>query len=75
MDSGACTLALHAGGQRRQGADAPKIVFRVPDLAAARKALLVRGVLMGEMRSPAPGIQVCDGVDPEGHRFSIEAHE
>jgi predicted enzyme related to lactoylglutathione lyase len=75
LDSGACTLALHAGGQRRQGADAPKIVFRVADLDEARDELLARGVPMGEARSPAPGVQVCDGVDPEGNRFSIESHE
>jgi catechol 2,3-dioxygenase-like lactoylglutathione lyase family enzyme len=75
LDSGACTLALHAGGQRRLGADAPKIVFRVADLAAARDELLARGVPMGEVRSPAPGVLVCDGADPEGNHFSIEAHE
>lgn len=73
MKTGSCTLALHAGGQRRLGDDAPKIVFRVPDVPAARHALLERGVPMGEIRSPAPGVQVADGVDPEGNRFSIES--
>ena len=73
LETGSCTLALHAGGQRRLGADAPKVVFRVPDVPAARQQLVQRGVPMGEIRSPAPGVQVADGVDPEGNRFSIES--
>ncbi len=73
LETGSCTLALHAGGQLRQGDDAPKIVFRVSDVTAARDALARRGVPMGEVRSPAPGVEVSDGVDPEGNRFSIES--
>jgi predicted enzyme related to lactoylglutathione lyase len=73
LETGSCTLALHVGGQRRLGADAPKIVFRVLDVPAARRQLVQRGVPMGEIRSPAPGVQVADGVDPEGNRFSIES--
>jgi predicted enzyme related to lactoylglutathione lyase len=73
LETGSCTLALHAGGQRRLGADAPKVVFRVSDVPAARRQLVQRGVPIGEIRSPAPGVQVADGVDPEGNRFSIEA--
>lgn len=42
------------------------------DLAADREELLRRGASMGELRSPAPGVLVCDGVDPEGNRFSLE---
>ena len=75
LETGACTLALHGGGQRRFGPDAPKFVFRVTDLEAAREELLQKVVPMGEIRSPAPGVQVCDGQDPEGNRFSIEARE
>ncbi|NIV32200.1 MAG: hypothetical protein GWN58_22780 [Anaerolineae bacterium] len=73
LDTGSCTLALHAGGQRRLGKDAPKIVFRVSDVSAACQELARRGVSMGEMRSPAPGVQVSDGADPEGNKFSIES--
>lgn len=73
LDTGSCTLALHAGGQRRLGEDAPKIVFRVSDVPAARQDLVRRGVPMGEVRSPASGVLVCDGSDPEGNRFSIES--
>jgi catechol 2,3-dioxygenase-like lactoylglutathione lyase family enzyme len=72
LDSGPCALALHAGGQGRRGADAPKFVFSVEDIQAARQALLERGVALGEIRSAAPGIAVCDGADPEGNHFSLE---
>ena len=75
LESGPCTLALHAGGKRRLGDDAPKIVFNVGDILSVRQGLLDRGVPMDEIRSAAPGIWVCDGVDPEGNKFSIESHE
>lgn len=74
LATGACTLVLHGGGQRRLGADAPKIVFRVADIAAARSELLQRGAPLGAIRLPAPGVLVCDGTDPEGNKFAIEAH-
>lgn len=75
LETGACTLALHGGGQRRFGADAPKIVFRVADARAAREELVGQGVPMGEIRSPSPGVLVCDGLDPEGNRFSVESRQ
>ena len=75
LDTGACTLALHGGGKRRFGADAPKIVFRVEDILASREELIRRGVVMGEVRSAAPGVWVCDGEDPEGNKLSIESHD
>ena len=75
LDTGNCSLALHAGGKRRFGEDAPKFVFRVEDILAARQLLLDQEVEMGEIRSAAPGVWVCDGVDPEGNKFSIESHD
>ena len=74
LDTGGCTLALHGGGQRRLGEDAPNIVFRVADIQAAREELVRQGVSLGQARTPAPGVWVCDGVDPEGNKFSIESH-
>jgi len=74
LQTGACTLALHGGGQRRFGSDAPKIVFQVEDVEAARQYLIDSGITMGEVRSAAPGVTVCDGTDPEGNQFSIEYH-
>ncbi len=75
LDTGSCSLALHAGGKRRFGDDAPKFVFRVADILAARQLLIDQEVEMGEIRSAAPGVWVCDGADPEGNKFSIELHE
>jgi predicted enzyme related to lactoylglutathione lyase len=75
LDTGSCSLALHAGGKRRFGEDAPKFVFRVSDILAARQSLVDQEVEMGEIRSAAPGIWVCDGLDPEGNKFSIESHD
>lgn len=75
INTGPCTLALHAGGKRRFGPDAPKIVFQVDDILAARQALIDQDVNLNEIRSAAPGVWVCDGVDPEGNKFSIESHE
>lgn len=75
LDAGGCVLALHGGGQGRIGADTPKIVFGVDDIHAARAALLNNGVDIGEVRSAAPGVWVCDGRDVEGNPFSIESHD
>jgi len=75
LDTGACSLALHAGGKKRFGEDAPKFVFRVQDILAARMQLINQQVEMGEIRSAAPGVWVCDGADPEGNKFSIESHD
>jgi len=75
LNTGACSLALHAGGKGRLGVDAPKFVFRVEDILAARQHLLNQQVEMGEIRSAAPGVWVCDGADPEGNKFSIESHD
>ena len=72
FESGNCLLALHSGGKGNIGSDAPKIVFRVQDIKSARFQLLEAGVAAGEIRSPAPGISVCDAKDPEGNPFSIE---
>ncbi|MFL7894386.1 MAG: VOC family protein [Anaerolineales bacterium] len=75
LDTGSCTLALHAGGKSRMGPDAPKFVFRVKDIESARQYLLGKKVEMGDVRSAAPGVWVCDGADPEGNKFSIEKHD
>jgi predicted enzyme related to lactoylglutathione lyase len=71
--TGACTLALHSGGQEPPAANAPEIVFLVEDVQAARQQLVDRGVAMGEVVAAAPGILVCGGRDPEGHRFAVES--
>jgi predicted enzyme related to lactoylglutathione lyase len=74
LNTGVCVLALHGGGKGRLGADTPKIVFGVEDIQEARDYLLLHNVTLGEVRTAAPGVFVCDGKDPEGNPFSIESH-
>jgi catechol 2,3-dioxygenase-like lactoylglutathione lyase family enzyme len=75
FETGTCSLVLHGGGQKRLGQGTPKLAFTVTDIDAARALLLERGVKMGDIRSPAPGVRVADGFDPEGSPFSIDWHE
>jgi len=72
LDTGTCSLCLHAG-DGEAGPGAPKFVFAVEDVETVRASLQSRDVEVGEIRSPVPGTQVCDGVDPEGNKFSIES--
>ena len=44
FDTGSCNLCLHSGGEDHRGRDAPKVVFAVEDVAAARSYLLDHGV-------------------------------
>ena len=73
FDAGSCLLALHGGGEGRVGADAPKLVFQVANIQKSRAYLLGNGINIGEVRNAAPGIWVCDAIDPERNKFSIEA--
>lgn len=72
FDTGAAKLALHNGGARRLGEDAPMLVFAVADIAAARRVLIERGVAWEEPFEAAPGILVCHGRDPEGNPLALE---
>jgi len=76
FETGRCILALHSGGRTRHGeTPSHRIVFEADDIQAARNKLLHRGVQVGEVRSPAPGVQVVDGRDPEGNVYAIESHK
>ncbi len=75
LETGRCVLALHDGGRVRLGeSPSHRIVFRTEDIHAARNQLLRKGVQAGEIRSPAPEVQVFEARDPEGNVFSIESH-
>jgi predicted enzyme related to lactoylglutathione lyase len=67
FDTGACTLALHAG------TEAPDPTFLADDLDAERDRLQAAGVEVTEIREPVPGLRVFDARDPGGNRFSIES--
>lgn len=72
FDTGECELCLHAGREGEVGRYAPKVVFQVDDLEAAREHLAEHDVELGEVRSPTPHVRVVDGRDPEGNKFSVE---
>lgn len=72
FEAGGCKLCLHGGGERRQGQDAAKVVFRVSDIEQARAELASRGVALSEVHCPSPGVLVSSGIDPAGNPFSIE---
>ena len=74
LETGACILTLHGGGEGRLGADSPKLSFSVSQIDGVRAKLIQKGAELGEVRSPAPGVRVCDGLDPEGNKFSLDAH-
>lgn len=72
--TGPCKLALHAGGRPEPRNCHPiKFVFMVEDLEGTRQRLARQGVTFSEVRNPAPGVLVCDTMDPEGNVFSLEA--
>lgn len=81
LDGGGCRLAFHqAYGEEGPLAsptgspsDPHKIVFTVPDVAAARQALVESGVEVGEiLQFEEQGMLIlCQGVDPEGHVFQL----
>lgn len=73
FDTDGCQLCLHSGRTGEVGQYAPKVVFQVADLEAARETLIEHGVHVGETRSPTPETTVCDATDPEGNKFSIES--
>lgn len=73
FSTGACTLALHGGGQRDFGQDAPKFVFRVASIYTTAETLRARGVSLGDVFEAAPGVLVVNGLDPEGNKFSLES--
>lgn len=76
FDTGRCVLALHAGGKERHGeTPSHRIVFQTKEIQATRTLLLSRGVELGQVRSPAPGVQVVDGWDPEGNVWAIESQQ
>ncbi|MBT3378980.1 MAG: hypothetical protein HN742_02395 [Lentisphaerae bacterium] len=81
LDGNGCRLAFHqAYGEagKLSGAtgspDNPhKIVFTVDNVPRTRQRLLEKGIEMGDVHDlpELNGLVLCDGSDPEGHRFQI----
>lgn len=73
LDAGACTLALHGGGKRRFGKDAPTPGFRVKDAVATRGKLIKPGVKVTDIREIGHGVKVFEVTDPEGNKLSVSS--
>jgi predicted enzyme related to lactoylglutathione lyase len=72
--AGACNIALHHGNSA-VGNRPPKLVFYASDVAAARAALVQRGVkTMGKINSTGT-FDMCDGKDPDGNSFQISSRK
>lgn len=72
FSTGDCTLALH-GGSKEEPAGQHEIIFKVEDVAKARKAIMDAGIHMEAVRDLEDGAPISEGVDPAGHRFAIRA--
>ena len=73
METGGSRLALHPLTRGPVGRQTTELVFRVSDIAAARKTLAKRGLKLSRIRSPGPGIKICDGEDPEGNPICLDS--
>lgn len=69
-----CAVALHHAPKplSERGSPSAKIVFGVRDVAAAKTLIESRGAKMGKISSFS-GIDICDGLDPEGNLFQISS--
>lgn len=74
LDAGGCRLALHKAYGTNGPTGGPqnphKIVFQAEDVPATREVLVERGASMEEIQTFGE-LVLCDGSDPEGHRFQI----
>ncbi len=78
LDAGSCHLAFHKAYGPDGPVDGPtgsptnphKIVFHADDVPAIREELLRRGAAMDDVKTFGD-LVLCDGTDPEGHRFQI----
>lgn len=78
LDAGGCRLAFH----KAYGPDGPideptgsewnphKIVFYAEDVPAMREELIRHGASMGDVMTFGD-LALCEGTDPEGHKFQI----
>ena len=78
LDAGGCRLAFHkaytpdgpVNGPTGSPANPHKIVFYAEDVPAMREELVRRGAEMDDVKTFSD-LALCDGSDPEGHRFQI----
>lgn len=72
--AGGVNLALHAG-KSVVGNRPPKLVFHATDVAAARAALVKRGLTTAGPVKSAGHFDMCDAKDPDGNPFQISSRK
>ena len=73
LKAGGCSLAFHTISETSIQRDGwIKLAFGAVDVAAERARLERLGVAMSEVKS-FDGIDICDGIDPDGNRFQISS--
>ena len=78
LETGGCRLAFHKARGKKGAISHPtgsptdphKIVFFSKNVSNTRQTLVKRGARMGKVLTFGK-LQMCDGQDPEGHRFQI----
>ena len=73
LDAGNCKLALRKDEKGGSDSQASRLVFRVDNVGSTREEMTRRGVELRDVQTGTPNIHICDGVDPEGNQFSLEA--
>src|SRR5687767_14825330 len=74
MSAGTCNIAFHKLGFEVQGSDddGVKIVFATADVQGEKARLEALGIEMTDIFQFGE-IEMCDGSDPDGHRFQISS--
>ncbi len=75
LEAGGASLVLHSGRTTENQNQEPRLSFMTDALGETRARLLRLGVRLSVIRSPAPGVFVVDGRDPEGNVFHLEGRE
>ena len=73
LEAGTCSLVLDTGLKPGPVNNRTRLVFKVADLDSMRETLAERGVRLGPVYRPRPGLAACDGSDPEGNLFSLQS--
>jgi len=75
FETGECSLALHSDRAVDSTPGVVEVVFFVENFDERRQELIDAGIKMKEPWSPAPGVRVSNGIDPEGNPFAIEERD
>jgi hypothetical protein len=79
FEAGQVALCLHGPWegmpfeQTSLGRSPDELCFIVPDVRAAREALIERGIAVAKPHSPGPGLLVAEFADPDGRRLALES--